>query len=406
MVMLTPCVLTPSSGFTHCERHVCFATHSFQAVRGWYKDNSADASHAWMCVIWYDRLCCRQRFSESSSHSSHRRSACVCACVHILLRWGAGEHVLDACLCARPVSRSAGGWRHAYVCTLKLARYPIVCVLSAFMRCDSQLQGSLTLMMLHSTRDFFLPELKTCSSCYDYNDASRFGRPHKEGAGTRCCPIRLTPIRLISSLFYFQKHECHPLSNKWNDHLVLVLSLLILPYECLFTGGCTMRRRATPANTVANTSRTACVSGCTCCLTQVFSNSHTHHREFSADQPSVVLLSLKYTCSPSPKAVNAAPNTWIILSFSCLGLCSSPFSSSLRLSLHLNPSLCFFGDAGSSPALPLLSDDIISCRQAWVFCQCSEACVMARSQMCVQEHTVPKCRLNQTWLLSQLLYPK
>lgn len=65
--------------------------------------------------------------------------------------------------------------------------------------------------------------------------------------------------------------------------------------------------------------------------------------------------------------------------------------------LYLSVCVCVFGEsvwllASSVP----LSDDIISCRQAWVFCQCSEACVMARSQMCVQEHTVPKRRLNQT----------
>eukprot|EP00064_Thunnus_orientalis_P010142 superscaffoldBa00001346_g10168 len=72
--------------------------------------------------------------------------------------------------------------------------------------------------------------------------------------------------------------------------------------------------------------------------------------------------------------------------------CGKHFQDSMRLRMHM----LSHTDSGSSPALPLLSDDIISCRQAWVFCQCSEACVMARSQMCVQEHTVPKCRLNQT----------
>lgn len=73
--------------------------------------------------------------------------ACVrrlCVCVRALVWVG-----LRVC----PVSCSAGGWRHAYVCALKLARYPIVCVLLAFMRCDSQLQGPLTLMMPHSARD-------------------------------------------------------------------------------------------------------------------------------------------------------------------------------------------------------------------------------------------------------------
>lgn len=42
-----------------------------------------------------------------------------------------------------------------------------------------------------------------------------------------------------------------------------------------------MRRRATAVNTVANTSRTACGYGCTCCLTQVLSNSHTLISEYS-----------------------------------------------------------------------------------------------------------------------------
>lgn len=156
-------------------------------------------------------------------------------------------------------------------------------------------------------------------------------------------------------------------------------------------------------NTVANTSRTACGYGCTCCLTQVLSNSHTLITEYSVHMKpldsAAFQMHLFILLPPPPPIrflllpVSAAPNTWIMLSFSCLGLCTSTSLSSLS---PFESFLCFFRDSGSSPALPLLSDDIISCRQAWVFCQCSEACVMARSQMCVQEHTVPKCRLNQT----------
>lgn len=149
----------------HLRTHLCwpqsvfnralFLGHLVLLLAGWYKDNSTDALHAWMCVIWYDRFCCRQSFSESSSFLlfiavTGEVYVCACyvgmwVCVHVLS--------VCVCLCACPVSCSAGGWRHAYVCTLKLARYPIVCVLLAFMRCDSQLQGPLTLMMLHSVRD-------------------------------------------------------------------------------------------------------------------------------------------------------------------------------------------------------------------------------------------------------------
>lgn len=98
--------------------------------------------------------------------------------------------------------------------------------------------------------------------------------------------------------------------------------------------------------------------------------SHTGKQQLSHVQMHLFLL------SAGPVHVHARPSP---RSLSLSHLCLSPLKH-----------------AGSSPALPLLSDDIMSCRQAWVFCQCSEACVMARSQMCVQEHTVPKCRLNQT----------
>lgn len=60
-----------------------------------------------------------------------------------------------------------------------------------------------------------------------------------------------------------------------------------------------MRRRAMAVNTVANTSRTACGSGCTCCLTQVLSNSHTLisvHSELINPLDTVVQL-FKCTCS-------------------------------------------------------------------------------------------------------------
>lgn len=118
---------------------------------GWYKDNSTDALHAWMCVIWYDRFCCRQSFSESSSFLLFIAGE---VCVRVALGCEfARTYSVCAFVRACPVSCNAGGWRHAYVCTLKLARYPIVCVLLAFMRRDSQLQGPLTLMMLHSVRD-------------------------------------------------------------------------------------------------------------------------------------------------------------------------------------------------------------------------------------------------------------
>lgn len=134
-------------------------------LAGWSKDNSTDALHAWMCVIWYDRFCCRRSFSESSSFLLFIAvTGGVYACAYYVgMRVWVHVLCLRLCVCARalvwvglrvcPVSCSAGGWRHAYVCALKLARYPIVCVLLAFMRCDSQLQGPLTLMMLHSARD-------------------------------------------------------------------------------------------------------------------------------------------------------------------------------------------------------------------------------------------------------------
>lgn len=100
-------------------------------LAGWYKDNSTDASHAWMCVIWYDRFCCRRSFSESSSFllfiavtgevrvclgmwvCAHMHGACmsvcVCVCVPSVLQcWRVEARVclhseisqISYCLCS------------------------------------------------------------------------------------------------------------------------------------------------------------------------------------------------------------------------------------------------------------------------------------------------------------------
>lgn len=132
-----------------------------------------------------------------------------------------------------------------------------------------------------------------------------------------------------------------------------------------------MRRRATAVNTVANTSRTACGSGCTCCLTQVFSNSCT----LAGDQRSWYSGCglLRHNCSPP----SLLPQQLVLLPM--LGSGSFPHRG-VRPSalLYLSPFESFLGfcfmserkrENGGSPALPLLSDDIMSCRQAWVFCQ-------------------------------------
>lgn len=71
-------------------------------LAGWYKDNSTDALHAWMCVIWYDRFCSRRSFSESSSFLPFiavTGGVYVCACYTGMWVW---VHVIgvweDACV--------------------------------------------------------------------------------------------------------------------------------------------------------------------------------------------------------------------------------------------------------------------------------------------------------------------
>jgi len=134
--------------------------------------------------------------------------------------------------------------------------------------------------------------------------------------------------------------------NKWKI-ITSVFSLhfsppLVLSHQCvvLFTGGFIMRRRATAVNTVANTSRTACGSGCTCCLTQVFSNSHalsaSAHRcsPYSgcglSDAPVHPLLHPNPPPQIPPSAVSPDPDAWITLSFPRRGRRASLF--------HLNRS--------------------------------------------------------------------
>lgn len=101
-------------------------------------------------------------------------------------------------------------------------------------------------------------------------------------------------------------------------------------------------------NTVANTSRTACGYGCTCCLTQVLSNSHTLITEYSVHMKPLdsTAFQMHLFILPPPirfllLPVSAAPNTWIMLSFSCLGLCTSTSLSSLSLSIRI---VCVFSE--------------------------------------------------------------
>lgn len=82
-----------------------------------------------------------------------------------------------------------------------------------------------------------------------------------------------------------------------------------------------MRRRAMAVNTVANTSRTACGSGCTCCLTQVLSNSHTlisEHSELINPLDTVVQL-FKCTCSCYDPPLHPSPCRLVLLRI--LGSC-------------------------------------------------------------------------------------
>lgn len=156
-----------------------------------------------------------------------------------------------------------------------------------------------------------------------------------------------------------------------------------------------MRRRATAVNTVASTSRTACGSGCTCCLTQVFSNSHAlsasaHWRppysgcglSVAPVHPPLFHPNPHRSSSSSRRRSQRLDRT--LFSTPRSSALSSPFRSFL-FSFFFS---FFERENGGSPALPLLSDDIMSCRQAWVFCQRFPKRVWWLARRCVSRNTL------------------
>lgn len=103
--MLISSKLNDILSLIYYDHSVCLTTDFFRPfallLAGWSKDNSTDALHAWMCVIWYDRFCCRRSFSESSSFLLFIAvTGGVYACAYYV-GMRVCVHVLSVCVCAR-----------------------------------------------------------------------------------------------------------------------------------------------------------------------------------------------------------------------------------------------------------------------------------------------------------------
>ncbi len=204
-----------------------------------------------MCVIWYDRFRCRRSFSESSSFLlfiAVTGEACVCARMSC---WDVSLRACAWCVCVPSVLQC---WRVE-------AR---VCLHSEI----SQISYCLCSFSIHALW------FTTPRASYT-NDAAFSERFLSE---LKHAPL-VTGTMMLLGLGDLTGEN----AQKWDTFMIASApfapfpSVLARSLSCLSfsTGGYITRKRATAVNTVANTSRTACGYGCTCCLTQVLSNSDT-----------------------------------------------------------------------------------------------------------------------------------